>query len=271
MSRESLYAGPWPTPVVGGFPTAAVNRRDLAARMVADCTSARQRRASWRPVLVFSSNGQGIALAGRDSTFADAMAEADIVHADGMPVVYASRLTKSPLPERIATTDFFHDAAAAASANGLRFYILGSTEEQNKAAVDAIRQQYPLVEIVGRHHGFFDESQDALICKNVIDSGADVLWVALGKPRQEHWCVRNRKLLAGVGWVKTCGGLYAFLTGEAPRAPAWMQNLGLEWLYRTFNDPRRLLFRYLTTNPYAFYRLVRYTGRDRSDRRHGQG
>jgi exopolysaccharide biosynthesis WecB/TagA/CpsF family protein len=263
MHTDISARAPLPRVTVGGFPTVSVTRKELADAMVADCLVARQQRDTWLPKLVFSSNGQGIALAGQDKAFADIMAQADIVHADGMPVVLASRLTEAPLPERIATTDFFHDAAEAAAAHGLKFFILGSKEEQNAQVVEAIKRLYPGVEIVGRHDGYFGADQDEAVCAAIRASGADVLWVALGKPRQEIWCVRNRERLKGIGWVKTCGGLYAFLTGEAPRAPAWMQKLSLEWLYRTMDDPKRLVWRYLTTNPYSFYRLVRYTERAR--------
>lgn len=250
---------PVPTVMVGGFPTAAVTRGELAALMVEDCLQARRLGQSSLPKLVFSSNGQGIALAGRNKEFNRLMLQADIIHADGMPVVYASRMTATPLPDRIATTDFFHDAARAATEHGLRFFILGANESTNSKTVAAIQRMYPGVEIVGRHHGYFGEDQDEAICAAIRESGADVLWVALGKPRQEEWCVRNRQRLAGVGWIKTCGGLYAFLTGEAKRAPDWMQRFGLEWAYRALQEPRRLALRYFATNPYALTRLVAKT------------
>lgn len=246
-------------PVVGGFKTAAVTRQQLASMMVSDCLGARQSQESWLPRLVFSSNGQGIALAGKDAGFKSAMDSADIIHADGMPVVLASRLARCPLPERIATTDFFHDAAEAAVRNGLKFYILGASEAQNARVVEAIRIRYQNLRIVGRHHGYFDEADDEAICAEIRSCQPDVVWVALGKPRQEHWCVRNRNRLKGVGWIKTCGGLYSFLCGDAPRAPTWLQRCGLEWFFRALHDPKRLLWRYLTTNPYALYRLIRFT------------
>jgi N-acetylglucosaminyldiphosphoundecaprenol N-acetyl-beta-D-mannosaminyltransferase len=263
VRTEIMETGPLQTVMVGGFPTVSVTRKQLADRMAADCLTAREQGDTWLPKLVFSSNGQGIALAGQDAAFAEAMDSADIIHADGMPVVAMSRLTEAPLPERIATTDFFHDAAAAAMANGLKFFILGSTEAQNAKVVEAIARLYPQLQVVGRHHGYFGEDEDEAVCAAIRASGADVLWVGLGKPRQEFWSVRNRHRLAGVGWLKTCGGLYAFLTGEAPRAPDWMQKWGLEWLFRAMGDPRRLGPRYLLTNPYSLYRLVRYTRRAR--------
>lgn len=263
IHREHHVQSSYDFPVVhvGGFPTAAITREALAEVMVRDCMKAREQGRAWLPRLVFSSNGQGIALAGRDKRFADAMDEADIIHADGMPVVFASRLTRHPLPERIATTDFFHDAARAAERSGMKFFLLGAKEEQNRQAVDQIRTLYPNLQIVGRHHGYFGPDEDEAVCAQICEAQPDVVWIALGKPRQEIWAVRNRERLAGVGWIKTCGGLYAFLSGDAPRAPAWMQSAGLEWLYRAIKEPRRLGYRYLVTNPYSLYRLARYTNR----------
>lgn len=248
----------FPRVMVGGFLTASINRIDLAAVMLADCLSARK-DPNAIPKLVFSSNGQGIALAGKDQSFAEVMNKADIVHADGMPVVFASKLTSHPLPERIATTDFFHDAAEAASDNDLSFYILGSTKSQNDRAVEKIRKLYPKIRIVGHRDGYFSDEETEAVCHEIREVRPDVLWVALGKPRQEFWCTQNREKLNGIGWVKTCGGLYAFLAGDVPRAPNWMQKVGLEWLFRTFDDPKRLFLRYVGTNGHAIYRLLRFT------------
>lgn len=258
MSQARNY--PFPVVRIGGLPTVSATRQELADAMVADCLEARRAGDRWQPRIVFSSNGQGVALAGQDPRFSEVMAQADIIHADGMPVVFASRRTSHPLPERIATTDFFHDAARAAEAHGLRFYMLGAQDDQNMRAVEAIRRLYPKVEVVGRRDGYFAPDEDEAVCREIRRTNPDVLWIALGKPRQEYWAVRNRNRLAGIGWIKTCGGLYSFLAGDAPRAPDWMQKLGLEWLYRTSHDPGRLAWRYLTTNPYSLYRLIRYTG-----------
>lgn len=252
---------------VGALTTISCTRAELAELLLEDSLKARDRGDSWLPKLVFSSNGQGVALAGRSPEFLRVMSEADVTHADGLPVVLASRMTAAPLPERISTTDFFHDAAQVAEPNGLRFFMLGATEKQNSAAVKAIRKMYPNLLIVGQHHGYFSEDEDEAVCAQIRETQPDVVWVALGKPRQEEWCLRNQERLAGVGWLKTCGGLYAFLAGDVPRAPQWMQNVGLEWLFRMLDDPKRLAWRYLTTNPYATYRLLRYTDKTRRSKR----
>lgn len=243
---------------VGGLDTAVVTRKSLAEIMVHDCLLRRNTPAL--PKVVFSSNGQGVALAGFDENFSRTMRAADIIHADGMSVVWASRLlTSKPLPERVATTDFFHDAARAAVENGLSFFILGADENLNREAVIHIQAMYPGLKIVGRRNGYFKREEEPAICQQIVQSGADVLWVALGKPLQEEFCLRNRQNLNGVGWIKTCGGLYAFLTGKSRRAPQFVQDYGMEWIWRLGEDPLRLAKRYILTNPYAIYRMIRYS------------
>jgi exopolysaccharide biosynthesis WecB/TagA/CpsF family protein len=111
------------------------------------------------------------------------------------------------------------------------------------------------LKIAGRHHGYFPAVQNADVCKAVVDSGAEVLWMALGKPRQEFWSIENRERLRGVAWIKTCGGLYAFLAGRR-RAPLWVQNVGLEWKFRGLQEPPRLGWRYLVTNTHAMWRML---------------
>lgn len=251
----------WPaqfaTVRIGGLDTAVATRAALAKRMVDDALAARRRREPDLPKLIFSSNGQGISLAATSRRFAEAMACADVIHPDGMSVVLASRLlTSSPLPERVATTDFFHDAAQAAQDAQISFFLLGGSEVENAAACAAAHRLFPRLKIAGRHHGYFPAAENASVCKFVVTSGAEVLWVALGKPRQEFWSIENRERLRGVAWIKTCGGLYAFLAGRRRRAPLWMQNAGLEWMFRGIQEPSRLGWRYLVTNPHAMWRML---------------
>ncbi|MGI9419693.1 MAG: WecB/TagA/CpsF family glycosyltransferase [Geminicoccaceae bacterium] len=241
--------------VLGGIQTARLSREELAELMISDCLDRRGRHQP--PRLVFSSNGQGIAFAGSNPEFGAALACADLVHADGMSVVVASKiLTDRPLPERVPTTDFFHDAARAGQSQRLRFYLLGAREEVNEKAFAIVREQYPEIEWVGRHHGFFSADDESRICADIVASGADVVWLALGRPHQEYFAIRNRERLAGVGWVKTCGGLFDFIAGINKRAPRWMQKLCLEWFWRMMQEPQRLMWRYTKTNVQAVWRLA---------------
>jgi exopolysaccharide biosynthesis WecB/TagA/CpsF family protein len=245
------------TTSIGGLQTIVATRAQLAERMVSDCLRSRA-LPSTLPKLVFSSNGQGLSLMHRSAAFRSAMNAAEIVHADGMSVVAASRVSgKHPLPERIATTDFFHDAAQAAVKHDLRFFFLGSNASQNARAVAAAQSMHPGLKIAGWQHGYFHPDETESVCRRIRDAGTDVLWLGLGKPKQEFWALQYRKHLRGVGWIKTCGGLFAFLAGDVRRAPRWVQKSGLEWGYRMMQEPGRLGGRYLFTNLHAAWILMR--------------
>jgi N-acetylglucosaminyldiphosphoundecaprenol N-acetyl-beta-D-mannosaminyltransferase len=245
--------------LIGGIPTLRANRQQLAARMVADCALARSGQLA-KPRVLTSSNGSVIANFRRDAAFRDLIMKADGVDADGQPLVIASRLfCKTPLPERIATTDFIHDAAEAAAANGLRFYFLGARPGVAEVAADHLRAFHPGLRIAGVRDGYFSPDQEDQICRDIVRLGVDVLWVGLGSPAQESFAIRNREKLAGLAWIKTCGGLFDHYSGQCSRAPMWMQKAGLEWLYRAIKEPRRLGPRYLITNLPALYQLITAT------------
>ena len=242
------------TTYIAGLPTVRLTKDELADIMVEQCLYARDHEVA--PKVVFSSNGLGISLNATSKDFANVMSQADMIHADGQSVVFASKLfTRKPLPDGIATTDFFHNAAKKAQESGLTIYMLGASEEENELACRNIKKLYPNLKIVGRRNGYFSEKEQQEVIDDINYQKPDVVWVALGKPKQEFWCVEMREKL-DVGWIKTCGGLYSFLAGNSPRAPEWMQKLSLEWLYRVSKDPFRLGWRYLTTNPHAMYLMI---------------
>ena len=243
--------------VVGGVPTACVSRHQLGRLMVGDCLAARGGRR--RAKLVFATNGHAVALAGTNQGFRRTFEAADLVHADGAPVVFASKmLTDAPIPERSATTDFLHDAARMAEVHGLKFYLLGATEEINAACADMLAKTYPGLAIAGRRHGYFDPEDEPAICEEINRSGADVVWVGLGVPLEYEFCERNKARLR-CGWIVTCGGCFNFAAGAYRRAPDWMQRAGLEWLYRLRREPKRLFWRYALTNPLAAFLLLTRT------------
>jgi exopolysaccharide biosynthesis WecB/TagA/CpsF family protein len=254
-SGERLYK----RVTIGGVQTACVSRQQLGRLMVGDCLAARGGRR--RPKLVFASNGHALALAGTNPKFRRTFDSADLVHADGAPVVFASKLmTRVPIPERSATTDFLHDAARMAEAHGLKFFLLGATEEINAACAATLGRSYPKLEIAGRRDGYFRIEDEPAICDEINDSGADVLWVGLGVPLEYEFCTRNRDRLKA-GWIVTCGGCFNFAAGAYRRAPEWMQRHGLEWLHRLWREPRRLFWRYAITNPLAILLILTRTGR----------
>jgi N-acetylglucosaminyldiphosphoundecaprenol N-acetyl-beta-D-mannosaminyltransferase len=246
--------------VVGGLATACLTRAELARVMLHDCMDARGTGSS--PKLVFASNGHAIALAAQDAAFRAHFNEADIIHADGQAAVFASRMTSSPIPERSATTDFIHDAARLGAEHGLRFFLLGATEEANAEAARILEEQYPGLKIVGRRHGYFSRDEEEDICDEINLTMPDVIWVGLSVPLEYAFAARNRSRLRA-GWLVTCGGCYNFITGAYRRAPEWMQAAGLEWLFRLIREPRRLFWRYAVTNPLAIFLLLTRTSSPR--------
>ncbi len=141
--------------IVGGVKVACLSRLELADMMVEDCLTARD-DPHWRPRMVFSVNGNSIARSAVDAEFRAHYEQADLIHADGQPVVLVSRLlTEAPIPERSATTDYFLDAAEAARASGLKFFLLGATEDVNARCAEILAARYPGLEIVGRRNGYF--------------------------------------------------------------------------------------------------------------------
>ena len=239
---------------LGGLPLAAIDRHASARLLLALARAPRSSRR--RPPVITSANGQVISMAARDGEIRRLFLAADLIHADGMPLVFASRL-KSPiaLPERVATTDLFHDVARLAEVEGSSFYLLGAEAGVMERAVGNIRERYPRLAIAGYRSGYFEVDENRIV-EEINAAAPDVLWVGMGVPREQSFALRHRDRLTNVGVIKTSGGLFDFLSGKNRRAPEWMQAAGLEWLYRTVLEPRRLLVRYLTTNPHAAYLLL---------------
>jgi|SoiMethySBSTD1v2_1073268.scaffolds.fasta_scaffold96719_3 N-acetylglucosaminyldiphosphoundecaprenol N-acetyl-beta-D-mannosaminyltransferase len=254
-ARRKAYL---PTVKIGGVEVARLSRRTWAKRIVLDCQEARS--AARIPPFYSSANGNVLSHYAKSGEFRAAFDQAQGIDADGMPIVLASRwLTGHPVPERCATTDFFHDMADAACHYGLSMYFLGGTEETNRKAVVASSDLHPGLRIAGRHHGYFSQEDEPAIVEQIVAAAPDVLWIGLGVPREQSFVARNIAKLTTVGVVKTCGGLFDFIAGR-PRAPKWMQDASLEWLYRTVQEPGRLAGRYASTNFHAVWLILTRSG-----------
>jgi exopolysaccharide biosynthesis WecB/TagA/CpsF family protein len=244
---------------IGSLPIAVLDRVATAERMIEDALA--RRGSGGPPACHTSANGQVISMCASDPEFKQIFEAFDLINADGMPMVFASRWkTSTPLPERVATTDLFHDVAERASRTDASFYLLGATEESNHRAIENVRRQYPALRIAGHRHGYFAPSEEADVVAEINSAAPDILWIALGVPREQEFVLRNRDAMTRVGLIKTSGGLFDFLSGMRSRAPRWVQDSGFEWLYRTWLEPRRLLRRYLTTNPHAIGIMITRSG-----------
>jgi N-acetylglucosaminyldiphosphoundecaprenol N-acetyl-beta-D-mannosaminyltransferase len=247
---------PAETARVGGVPVSTLSLDALIERMLVDAPVRRVLgQHAW---LVFDCNGHGLSLNASDAKFRSDLAKADLVHADGQVIVAASRwLGAAPIADRSSTTDMFIDSLPRAAAAGVRYYLLGGTEEVNAQCATLITGTTPGLELAGRRNGFWRREDEEQVIAEINATAPDVLWVGTGKPREQDFCVRNRDRLK-VGWIVTCGGLFNYVTGDYPRAPRWMQQAGLEWLHRMATNPRHLAWRYITTNPHALWLIWKH-------------
>lgn len=246
------------TVVLGGLPIAVVDRNEAAHRMVA--TALVHRGSGNPPQYQTSANGQVLVECARDPAIRDLFLAADVIHADGMPMVIASwYMSTVSLPERVATTDLVHDVMKISGAAGVSSYLLGATAEVNAAAVAKLRALYPDVPAIDGRDGYFSEAEEEAICADIDARAPDILWLGLGVPKEQAFVLRNRHRLTNVGVIKTSGGLFDFLSGKRARAPQFMQTIGLEWAWRAMLEPRRLGKRYLNTNFAAVWLLLTRT------------
>ena len=171
----------------------------------------------------------------------------DMILADGMSVVWASRLLGRPLPERVAGIDLMLGMLRQGSERGYRVYCLGATAEVLEAATAWIAANFPGVRLVGRHHGYFAAEEEADVAGAIAAARPDVLLIGMSSPGKERFLARWTTRL-GVPVCHGVGGSFDVLAGKVRRAPETWQRLGLEWLYRVKQEPRRLWRRYLITN-----------------------
>lgn len=170
---------------------------------------------------------------------------ADLVIPDGIGVVYAARILKTPLKERVPGVELAEKLISYAAANKIRIYFFGGgkkTDEREavyKLAADKLRERYPDLDIVGRD-GYFNEAETDDIIADINNSGAKILFVCLGAPKQERWIYDNRHKFTGITLAAGLGGSLDVFAGVAERAPEFYINHNLEWFYRLKKNPSRI-------------------------------
>lgn len=190
-----------------------------------------------------------------DETIKRLVEQADLVVADGMPLVWASRLQRSALPQRVAGSSLISTLSAAAASRARRVFLLGGAPGTADAAAAVLRERYSGLHIVGTHcppPGFeADPVQMRATLDVLANSQPDIIYVALGSPKQEQFIAAARHVCPHAWWLGI-GISFSFLCGQVRRAPQWMQRCGLEWLHRLCQEPRRLTRRYLVEGiPFA--------------------
>ncbi|MCW2763569.1 MAG: glycosyl transferase, WecB/TagA/CpsF family [Marmoricola sp.] len=197
----------------------------------------------------------------RRPEYADIAERADLVVADGMPIVWASRLQGDPLPERVSGASLVWGLSRAAASRGRTVFLLGAQPEVAALAAEVLAHRVPGLEVVGTcspEPGFERSDEEfAGFTELLVRAAPDLVFCAFGFPKQERCMVRLMEQLP-TAWFLGCGGSLDFIAGKTRRAPGFLQRAGLEWLHRLAQEPRRLGRRYLVHGlPHAARLLVR--------------
>jgi N-acetylglucosaminyldiphosphoundecaprenol N-acetyl-beta-D-mannosaminyltransferase len=179
-----------------------------------------------------------VMIAQDDPDFRRVLREADLCAADGVGILFAARYLGQPLPERVTGSDGVPLIATRAAREGWKLFLLGAGPGIAEQTAVRLFERHPGLQIVGTYAGSPAPEEEDEIITRVNDSGADILFVAYGAPRQDQWIARNRERL-NVSVAMGVGGTFDFIAGVVPRAPRWMRSLALEWLFRLVRQPWR--------------------------------
>lgn len=183
----------------------------------------------------------------RDPRLRASVESGDLVLADGAPVVWLSRWTGQPLPERVAGVDLMFELFKLADERRLRVYLLGAKADTLNRVVEIAQRDYPNMVVSGFRDGYFSDEQEEGVALAIRDARPDILLVAMSSPKKEVFMKRWEDVM-GARICHGVGGSFDVMAGLTRRAPRWMQRCGLEWLFRVLQEPRRMWKRYLVTN-----------------------
>ena len=187
--------------------------------------------------------------------YLEAVSRAHLVLADGIGMRLASKMLHQPVVENVNGTDMFPRICERLSSSTAGLYLLGGKPGVAEEVAAWVAKNYPQVTISGYRDGYFKPEEESAVIDEIRNSGAGLLLVAFGAPRQDLWIDAH---LAGVGVAVGVGGLFDFYSQRISRAPQWMRELGIEWMYRLYQEPRRLWKRYVVGNFMFLARVTRY-------------
>lgn len=208
---------------------------------------------------IVQSNVNSIVVAQENPYYATVIRGADLSVPDGMPLVWLLRLKGHQIKDRVYGPDLMLLLCEEAAKKGWRCFLYGGAPGVPEQLKEVLEKRFPGLNIVGTYSPPFREltaDEDREICRMINDTKPDILWVGLGSPKQDIWMYEHREKL-DVSVMHGVGAAFDFLTGRVKQAPRWMMNAGLEWLFRLFQEPRRLWRRYTLTNAKFIYYLLR--------------
>ncbi|WP_200506946.1 WecB/TagA/CpsF family glycosyltransferase [Adhaeribacter terrigena] len=209
-----------------------------------------------KPVHHVVVNAAKLVNAQKDAKLKESIVNCDIINADGQAIVWASRILNNALPERVAGIDLMENLVAMAAGKGRRIFFLGAKEEIVKKVVEKYTATYGSSIIGGYRNGYFKKEDESEIAKQIAASKSDILFVAISSPKKEIF-LDTYKAEINMPFIMGVGGSFDVVSGLVKRAPLWMQKSGLEWFYRTLQEPGRMWKRYLFTNTEFLYLLMK--------------
>jgi N-acetylglucosaminyldiphosphoundecaprenol N-acetyl-beta-D-mannosaminyltransferase len=206
----------------------------------------------------------------QDAHLRDSLLDCDLLLADGQSVVWASRLLRRRVPERVAGVDLFERLLELAARDGRSIYLLGARADVLATLQERLGERFPALKIAGARDGYFSDAEASTVAADIADSRADMLFLGMTSPKKEIFLGDYGETLS-VPVLHGVGGSFDILAGVTKRAPLLWQRLGLEWLYRVLQEPRRLWRRYFTTNATFIALVLRELVRRQPPYRHSSG
>lgn len=212
--------------------------------------------ASGRPHQHVVVNVDKLVKARHDPELRRIINECALINADGMPVVWASRLLGKPLKERVSGVDLFEALMQRAAAKGWRIYLLGAREEIVARVRQIYTERLPGLVIAGHRNGYWRADEEAAVVEQIAEARADILFVAISSPKKEQFLGAYQSRMK-IPFAMGVGGTFDVAAGKVRRAPLWMQRSGFEWFYRFLQEPRRMFRRYFIDDMAFFGMLAR--------------
>ena len=216
------------------------------------------------PVQHVVINALKVNLMEKDPELREIVNACPLINADGASILWAAKKLGLPVTQRVTGIDLFLRLVEEAAQTGYKIYLFGAKPEVVAKVQTIFKAQYPTLQIVGARNGYFKPEDEPQIVADMAASGADMMFVAFSSPKKEYWVHQYLEKL-NIPFVMGVGGSFDVVAGVTKRAPELWQRLGLEWLYRFIQEPRRLFKRYIVGNV-TFIRHVRHAARAQKKR-----
>ena len=209
--------------------------REEAIKWVSDIL-----RSGQEPHSIFASNPEKNFSVPKDLDLYGVFKQADLLLPDGIGIVWAARLLFGVKLDRVPGSEFIEDICRLAAAAGYKIFVYGASEEVNRKSVEILQERYPGLVVAGRANGYISAEDTPDLIRRINDSRAEILFLALGSPKQEKWYGTYRDSLEHIRVVQGIGGTLDTIAGKVKRAPEVWRRYSAEWLYRLLTEPKRI-------------------------------